>query len=47
MADKTDNTVYVARPKGKPDESLKGKLNSNNAATPEFIPARYARIKER
>ena len=39
MADKTDNTVYVARPKGKPDESLKGKLNKWNNGYAEFIPA--------
>ena len=38
MADKTDNTVYVARPKGKPDESLKGKLNKWNNGYAEFIP---------
>ena len=39
MADKKDNTVYVARPKGKPDESLKGKLNKWNNGYAEFIPA--------
>lgn len=39
MVDKTDNTVYVARPKGKPDESLKGKLNKWNNGYAEFIPA--------
>jgi hypothetical protein len=39
MADKTDNTVYVARPKGRPDESLKGKLNKWNNGYAEFIPA--------
>lgn len=39
MADKTDNTVYVARPKGKPDESLKGKLNKWDNGYAEFIPA--------
>ena len=38
MAEKTDNTVYVARPKGKPDESLKGKLNKWNSGYAEFIP---------
>ena len=38
MADKTDNTVYVARPKGKPDESLKGKMNKWNNGYAEFIP---------
>jgi hypothetical protein len=38
MAAKTDNTVYVARPKGKPDESLKGKLNKWNNGYAEFIP---------
>lgn len=39
MTDKTDNTVYVARPKGRPDESLKGKLNKWNNGYAEFIPA--------
>ena len=29
---------YVARPKGKPDESLKGKLNKWNNGYAEFIP---------
>ena len=38
MAEKTDNTVYVARPKGKPDESLKGKLNKWNSGYAEFVP---------
>lgn len=39
MADKTENISYVARPKGKPDESLKGKLNKWNNGYAEFIPA--------
>ena len=30
---------YVARPKGKPDESLKGKLNKWNNGYAEFVPA--------
>ena len=38
MADKTENISYVARPKGKPDESLKGKLNKWNNGYAEFIP---------
>ena len=37
MADKID-IQYVARPKGKPDESLKGKLNKWNNGYAEFIP---------
>ena len=39
MANKTENISYVARPKGKPDESLKGKLNKWNNGYAEFIPA--------
>ena len=39
MADKTENISYVARPKGKPDESLKGKLNKWSNGYAEFIPA--------
>lgn len=39
MADKTDNTVYVVRPKTKPDETLKGKMNKWNNGYAEFIPA--------
>ena len=39
MADKTENISYVARPKGKPDESLKGKLNKWNNGYAEFVPA--------
>ena len=38
MADKTENISYVARPKGKPDESLKGKLNKWNNGYAEFVP---------
>ena len=38
MADKTENISYVARPKGKPDESLKGKLNKWSCGYAEFIP---------
>jgi len=35
----TDKDIqYVARPKGKPDESLKGKLNKWNNGYAEFIP---------
>ena len=34
----SDNTVYVSRPKGKPDESLKGKMNKWNNGYAEFIP---------
>lgn len=37
MAEKND-IQYVARPKGKPDESLKGKLNKWNNGYAEFIP---------
>lgn len=37
MADKID-IQYVARPKGKPDESLKGKMNKWNNGYAEFIP---------
>ncbi len=37
MAEKID-IQYVARPKGKPDESLKGKLNKWNNGYAEFIP---------
>jgi hypothetical protein len=37
MADKND-IQYVARPKGKPDESLKGKLNKWSNGYAEFIP---------
>lgn len=33
-----DNSTYVSRPKGKPDESLKGKLNKWNNGYAEFIP---------
>ena len=32
------NIQYVSRPKGKPDESLKGKLNKWNNGYAEFIP---------
>jgi len=38
MANKTDNTVYVARPKGKPDMTTKGKLNEWSNGYREFIP---------
>lgn len=38
MVDKTENISYTARPKGKPDESLKGKLNKWNCGYVEFIP---------
>ena len=38
MADKTDNTVYVARPKGRPDMTTKGKLNEWSNGYREFIP---------
>lgn len=38
MAENKD-IQYVARPKGKPDESLKGKLNKWNNGYAEFIPA--------
>ena len=37
MADNKD-IQYVARPKGKPDESLKGKLNKWNNGYAEFVP---------
>ena len=37
MAENND-IQYVARPKGKPDESLKGKLNKWNNGYAEFIP---------
>jgi len=33
-----DSAKYVSRPKGKPDESLKGKLNKWNNGYAEFIP---------
>ena len=36
---KTNDIQYVSRPKGKPDESLKGKLNKWNNGYAEFIPA--------
>ena len=35
---KTDNTTYLARPKGKPAETLKGKLNSWANGYVEFVP---------
>lgn len=35
---KKKDIQYVARPKGKPDESLKGKLNKWNNGYAEFIP---------
>lgn len=38
MTNKTDNTTYVSRPKGKPEETLKGKLNKWNNGYAEFIP---------
>ena len=34
----SDNTVYVARPKGKPDMTTKGKLNEWSNGYREFIP---------
>lgn len=34
-----DSASYVSRPKTKPDESLKGKLNKWNNGYAEFIPA--------
>ena len=34
----TDNTTYLARPKGKPAEMLKGKLNSWGNGYVEFVP---------
>ena len=34
----TDNTNYVARPKGKPDVTTKGKLNEWNNGYKEFVP---------
>ena len=34
----TENIQYVARPKGKPDESLKGKMNKWSNGYAEFIP---------
>ena len=38
MTTKTDNTTYVARPKGKPDVTTKGKLNEWSNGYREFIP---------
>lgn len=38
MNKKEHNTTYVSRPKGKPDESLKGKLNKWDNGYAEFIP---------
>lgn len=35
---KTDNTTYVSRPKGKPAETLKGKLNTWANGYAEFVP---------
>ena len=35
---KTDNTTYLARPKGKPDMTTKGKLNEWSNGYREFIP---------
>ena len=35
---KTDNTTYLARPKGKPDMTTKGKLNEWANGYREFIP---------
>ena len=35
---KTDNTTYLARPKGKPAETLKGKLNTWANGYAEFVP---------
>ena len=34
----TDNTSYVTRPRTKPDESLKGKLNKWSNGYAEFVP---------
>lgn len=33
-----DTATYITRPKGKPDESLKGKMNKWNNGYAEFIP---------
>lgn len=38
MTKKTDNTSYVSRPKRKPDETLKGKMNKWSNGYAEFIP---------
>ena len=38
MAHKTENISYVARPKGKPDMTTKGKLNEWSNGYREFIP---------
>ena len=38
MTKKTDNTTYVARPKGKPETSMKGKMNEWSNGYREFIP---------
>ena len=38
MTTKTDNTTYVARPKGKPDVTTKGKLNEWSNGYREFVP---------
>ena len=38
MADNTENISYVARPKGKPDMTTKGKLNEWSNGYREFIP---------
>ena len=38
MTKTTDNTTYVARPKGKPETSMKGKMNEWSNGYREFIP---------
>lgn len=35
----TDNTFYITRPKTKPDETVKGKMNKWSNGYAEFIPA--------
>ena len=38
MTKTTDDTTYVARPKGKPETSTRGKLNEWSNGYREFIP---------
>jgi hypothetical protein len=38
MTNTTDNITYVARPKGKPETSMKGKMNEWSNGYREFIP---------
>jgi hypothetical protein len=38
MATENEHVTYVSRPKTKPDESLKGKMNKWNNGYAEFIP---------